>query len=155
MKNNKIFKTLIIFLILFSAILGCSRNQSKENLEEKLPAETEAKEEDQTNIKIDKQVYEEELKRTVEEIGIIHEFTPESFIKITILNKKMTRLWLDESMALSPDEQKEYLDLQNQLFFNEFGTTEEQFIKYSKENIEALNKYMETHPELIPELQKY
>jgi hypothetical protein len=148
-------KIFVIFMIIFFAIFSCSKNKEKDKTEEKVQIEKETEEREEAESKIDKEFYEEEFNSTLEEIGTIQEFTPESFVKVTILYKKMTRVWLEETMTLPSEEQKEYLDLENQKFFDAFGITEEQFIEYSQENIEELNKYMEDHPELISELQKY
>jgi uncharacterized protein YfbU (UPF0304 family) len=155
MKRKSAFKLLIIFMIFFSAASSCTKNRDKVSTEEKPPTEKETEKKEQVDTGIDKRFYEEEFKRVQEELGTIREFNPESFVKITILYKKMTRIWLEETITLPSDEQKKHLDLENQKFFSSFGTTEEKYIEYSRQNIDELNKYMEEHPELISEMQKY
>ncbi len=151
--NN--FKIIIVIAIIFSITLSCSRNREKGKTEQKLPAEKEAEEDEPIDSSFDEQYYEKEFEKILNEVGTILEFTPETFVIITILNRKMTRKWLDEAMALTPEEQKKDLDDENLSFFNAFGITEEQFIKYSQENIDKLNNYMEENPELISELLEY
>ena len=148
------FKIIIVIAVIFSTTLSCSRNREKEKTEQKLPAEKETEEDHQLDSSRDEQYYENEFEKIVNDIGKIQEFTPETFVTITILYRKMTRKWLDEAMALSSEEQKNFLDGENLSFFNAFGITEGQFIKYSQENIDELNKYMEEHPELISEMQE-
>ncbi len=149
------FKIIIVIAIIFSTTFSCSRNREKEKTEQKLPAEKGTEDDGLIDSSLDEQYYENEFEKIVNEVGTIQEFTPETFVTITILYRKMTRTWLDEAKALSPEEQKNYLDEENLSFFNAFEITEEQFIKYSQENIDELNNYMEEHPELISELQEY
>jgi hypothetical protein len=127
----------------------------KEKTDQRLPTEKEIEEDELIDSSFDKQFYENEFENIVNEVGTIEEFTPETFVIITILNRKMTRKWLDEAMILPPEEQKKYIDEENLSFFSAFGITEEQFIKYSQENLEEINNYMEDHPELIFKLQEY
>ena len=149
------FKIIVVLVIIFTTTLSCSRNRENKKTEQKLPDELEANEKKLTDSSFDKQQYETEFEIIVNEVGTIKEFTPETFVIITILNRKMTNKWLDEAMALSPEEQKHYLDKKNLHFFNAFGITEAQFIKYSQKNINELNNYMEENPELIYEMQEY
>ena len=149
------FKIIIILSIIFPSAITCSRTRAKEKTEKKLPEKSEMEEAEPIGSSVDKEGYENEFDKAVNEIGIIQDFTPETFIIITILNKKMTRVWLDEARSLPSEEQKKHIDEENLSFFNAFGTTEEQFIKYSQENIEDLNNYLEEHPELISELREY
>ncbi len=154
MASINTFKIIIVIAIIISTTLSCSRDREKEKTEQKLPAERETEEDHPFDSSRDEQYYENEFEKIVSEVGTIKDFTPETFVTITILYRKMTRKWLDETMALPPEKQKNYLDEENLSFFNTFGITEEQFIKYSQENIDELNKYMKEHPELIPELQE-
>jgi len=149
------FKIIIILSIIFLSATTCSRNRAKEKTEKKLPEKLEMEETKPIGSSVDKEGYENEFEKTVYEIGEIQNFTPETFIIITILNKKMTGVWLDEARSLPFDKQKKHIDEENLSFFNAFGTTEEQFVKYSQENIEELNNYLEEHPELISELREY
>ena len=154
MTSINTFRIIIVIAIIFSTTLSCSRNREKEKTEQKLPAEKETEDDELIDSSLDEQYYENEFEKIVNDVGKIQKFTPETFVTITILYRKMTRKWLDEAMALPAEEQKNYLDEENVSFFNAFGITEEQFIKYSQANIDELNKYMEEHPELISELQE-
>ncbi len=85
-------------------------------------------------------------------IGIVDELNPETFVRITILYRRETRVWLEQSQALALDEQEPYIEEKNAEFFTRFGLTEEEYVSYSQNNIEELDAYMEEHPELVAEL---
>jgi hypothetical protein len=108
----------------------------------------------------EKQVEPEEAdlkpeKISAEDIGIIEEFSPEIYVKITILYKNESKKWLEEFASLDPDKQKKYFEDASTAFFERFGITEEEYINYGKEHTEELDQYMNEHPELLSTLQSY
>jgi len=86
------------------------------------------------------------------QIGKIKTFTPELFVKLTIVYRRENKKWLKEVQNLPSAEQDAFIEQKNKEFFTRFGISEEQYISYSQNNIEELNKYMSEHPELLPEL---
>ena len=142
----------IIVLVIMLVMGACSRDKgravspqvtpeaspeaSPEALEKKIP------------LKKEKDTEEEQY-----DIGTIGEFTPEIFVRLTILYKKESTRWLEEAALLSDAEQHRYFEESNRSFFEYFGITEEDYIRYSTDHIDELNKYLEEHPELTPPLQ--
>jgi hypothetical protein len=90
----------------------------------------------------------------IDNIGIVNKLTPETFVKITILYNSTYQNWLEESQNLPTDEQRRFLDEMNMKFFSQFGLTEDEYVKYSQNNMEELNNYIASHPELLVKLKK-
>ena len=89
-----------------------------------------------------------------DEIGLIEGFTPEVFVKLTILYRRETKRWLSESKKLSPEKQQAYYEEANKSFFESFGTTEEEYVQYSQTHMDELNSFMSEHPELMKRLRE-
>ena len=98
---------------------------------------------------------ESEIQYSVEDIGKIESFTPEIFIKITILYRKESSKWIEESSSFPTDEQNDYIERANRLFFSQFGISENDYIQYSTNNNEELNRFLEEHPEWLSKLKQY
>lgn len=142
-------RRVVIFFVLLMIAVSCSKRGEKPLSEEMKDAETK-------DLSRTEEEYGEEKERIRKsDIGIIDEFTPEIFVKLTILYRKESALWLERAQRLEPEEREEFLERENRQFFADFGITEEEYIQYSENNIEKLNKYMSEHPELLPELQNY
>lgn len=139
----------IIVLVIMLVIGACSRDKgravSPEASQEVSPP---AQEKNKTPLKKEKDAEEEQY-----DIGTIEEFTPEIFVRITILYKKESTRWLEEAALLSDAEQHRYIEESNRSFFEYFGITEEDYLRYSTDHIDELNKYLEEHPELTTPLQ--
>lgn len=87
------------------------------------------------------------------ETGAFDELTPELFVRLTILYRSESAQWVVESSSFPDAEQQRYIDEENRRFFDRFGITEEEYIRYSTEHIEELERYLEAHPELISDLK--
>lgn len=146
--RSMIVRTASFLIAITLALSSCSRDREEAKPQEKKAIFEEKKEETQV-VDIDSERIREE------DIGIIEEFSPELFVKFTILYKNESKKWLEESASLEPEEQKQYFDEANITFFKRFGITEEEYINYGKEHIDELDKYMEEHPELLSTLQSY
>jgi hypothetical protein len=140
--------SIILFMILL-AMSACSRE--KRRLE---PAQQETPDLEPSELKEKMRFSKKDrAEEAQQEIGTIEEFTPELFIRLTILYRKQSLRWLEESSMLSDQEQQRYYEEANRQFFVQFGITEEEYIRYSTEHIEELNSYIEEHPELVSQLQ--
>ena len=135
----------IIVLVIMLVMGACSRDKGRAVSPQVTPEEIEEK---KTPLKKEKDTEEEPY-----DIGTIEEFTPEIFVRLTILYKKESTRWLEEAALLSDAEQYRYFEESNRSFFEYFGITEEDYIRYSTNHIDELNKYLEEHPELTPPLQ--
>jgi len=82
--------------------------------------------------------------------GVEDAFNPEAFVKVTIEYRRESKIWLEESRALPPEEQPGYIEESNRIFFESRGLTEEEYTTYSQIHQDELNAYMEEHPELLP-----
>jgi len=89
-----------------------------------------------------------------DEIGVIEEFTPELFVRITVLYRSESARWIAESSTLTDAEQQRYIDEENKRFFGRFGTTEDEYIRYSTEHWEELDSFIEANPEFMPDLKR-
>jgi hypothetical protein len=139
----------IIVLVIMLVMGACSRDKGRAVSPEVSPeASPPVQGEKKTPLKKEKVSEEEQY-----DIGTIEEFTPETFIRLTILYKKESREWIEEAALLSDAEQHRYFEKSNRSFFEYFGITEEDYIRYSTDHIDELNKYLEEHPELAPALQ--
>jgi len=139
--------TIFISFILFS----CSKDKREARLTPTPPSEAEKSPE----TEIAKSTLPEKLESQEEleaQIGKIKTFTPDLFVKLTIIYRRENKRWLEEVQNLPPAEQDAFIENKNREFFNRFGITEEEYISYSQNNIEELNAYMSEHPELLPEL---
>jgi hypothetical protein len=94
------------------------------------------------------------MEELIDKIGVIEEYTPELFVYLTILYKKETARWIAESSALPDAQQQHYIEEENKHFFERFGTTEEEYIRYSTEHWEELDSYIEVHPEFMSALKE-
>ncbi|HUT65179.1 MAG TPA: hypothetical protein VMZ05_03410 [Spirochaetota bacterium] len=135
----------IIVLVIMLVMGACSRDKGRAVSPQVTPEEIEEK---KIPLKKEKDTEEEQY-----DIGTIGEFTPEIFVRLTILYKKESTRWLEEAALLSDAEQHRYFEESNRSFFEYFGITEEDYIRYSTDHIDELNKYLEEHPELTPPLQ--
>ncbi|MBN2322691.1 MAG: hypothetical protein JXQ30_03070 [Spirochaetes bacterium] len=148
-------KFLYIAAVLLGLIAGaCSRQKERE---EPSTISSKSAEQKKTPPSSREEAAESERKRTdefIDEIGIIEAYTPELFVHLTILYKKETARWVAESSALSDAEQQNYIDEENKRFFERFGTTEEEYIRYSTEHWEELDRYIEEHPEFVQALRE-
>lgn len=138
--------TCLIFLLL----LSCSREQRKEKASVEGPGVTTApirpedREEErgaaETPFDID----------SFDDIGRIEKLTPELFVKVTVLYRKESKVWLDKAKTMPAGEQEKFIEDVNRKFFSYLGLTEEEYTGFSANNIDELNAYMELHPELLP-----
>lgn len=85
----------------------------------------------------------------------IDTLSPEIFVRITIQYRKEHKKWLEEAQNVMPENREEFIEKKNRAFFERLGITEEQYITYGQENVEALNAYIEEHPQLLPEAMDY
>jgi hypothetical protein len=138
---------IIVFIALMTTI-SCAKREDT-------PLFEKAKEEEKEDLSGIQKYGEEKERIRKSDIGIIDEFTPEIFVKLTILYRQENETWLETARSLEPEEREKYLEKEHRQFFARFGTTEEAYIQYSENNIEKLNKYMSEHPEFLPELQNY
>jgi len=143
----------IIVLVIMLVIGACSRDKGRAvsppaSHEASPQVSPETLEKEKTPLKKEKDAEEEQY-----DIGTIEEFTPEIFVRITILYKKESTRWLEEAALLSDAEQHRYIEESNRSFFEYFGITEEDYLRYSTDHIDELNKYLEEHPELTTPLQ--
>ncbi len=141
-------RRVIIFFVLLMTAVSCAKREDTPLPEEMKDSETE-------DLPHMEGYGEEKEQIRKSDIEIIDEFTPEIFVKLTILYRKKSALWLERAQSLEPEERDKFLERENRQFFASFGTTEDEYIQYSENNIEKLNKYMSEHPELLPELQNY
>lgn len=139
----------VIVLAFLFGMGACSGEKGRDEPENRVTPEK-TLDEDSSVLKKKTKPLKEEVQQ---EIGIIEEFTPATFVRLTILYRKESLRWLEESAVLSDLEQQHYFEESSRAFFKQFGVTEEEYTKYSAENIDELNSYMEEHPELIGELQ--
>ncbi len=144
-------RSLWIILVVIAILLSCSKREEGERREE----EEEVRKDKEDVVEEGVLSSENERMAFKNDIGIIDQFTPELFIKLTILYKRESKRWLEESTSLSPEDQKSYFEKANSTFFRTFGITESDYTSYSKSHIDELNSYMEEHPELLTELQRY
>ena len=137
-------RSIIVFTVLF-LIGACSRDKDRQKPVPETTPEIQLERRDK-----DKAPPKEEKGS---EIGTIEEFTPEVFVRLTILYRKESSKWLEDAAQLSEAEQQRYFDEENRRFFEKYGITEEDYIRYSTDNIEELNRYMEENPDLMGELR--
>ena len=142
----------IIVIVILLLMGACSREKGRAVSPEVSPemspeALPQALEGEKAPLKKEKDTEEEPY-----DIGTIEEFTPEIFVRLTILYKKESTRWLEEAVLLSDAEQYRYFEESNRSFFEYFGITEEEYIHYSTDHIDELNKYLEEHPELTTPL---
>ena len=88
-------------------------------------------------------------------IGHVDALTPEIFVRITIQYRKAHKKWLQEAQKLPPVDREGFIEKANREFFERIGITEEQYINFSRDNIDALNAYIAEHPELLPYVMDY
>lgn len=88
-------------------------------------------------------------REAVGEIGSFDRLTPALFIELTIIYRKEMKEWLQTARTLDPGMQQRYLEKANRVFFNTFGITEKEYLRYGERNQEELNRYLEEHPELL------
>ena len=139
------------FVLIFLLILLVSCGKNKTMHQEEKGAERTTKEE----AVEEESGFESEIEYRAEDIGKIEKFTPEIFVQVTIQYKKESGKWIKESGSLPAAEQNEYIEKANRLFFSQFGITEQNYLDYSQNNIEELNRYLEKHPELLSRLKGY
>ncbi len=151
-----LIRIFIIFVVIMTVLFSCDRGKrEKEPTSSLLTKEEETglrRKEDLQKVKTEE---EYDLDFSAEDIGAIKEFTPEIFVKLTILYKNESKKWLKEAQSLSPEKQTEYIEEANRSFFEQFGIKEEDYIDYSQKNIDELNAYMSEHPEFISQLNEY
>jgi hypothetical protein len=150
-RTTTTFITLTIFLL--TLVFACEKSRlgfeepgSKEKEEERVQGKEEY---------TDTQKTESALDFNAKDIGKIEKFTPEIFVKVTIIYKKESREWIQQSGSLSPENQNEYIEKANRLFFAQFGTTEEEYLGYSQNNIDELDRFLKNHPEFLSLMKEY
>ncbi|KPJ89619.1 MAG: hypothetical protein AMS17_01175 [Spirochaetes bacterium DG_61] len=151
-------KTIATVIIIFSLFLiflvSCGKN--KKGVEETTrPEEKGAELTTKEEVVEGESVSESETGYNVEDIGTIERFTPEIFVQVTILYKKESSKWIKESGLLPADEQNRYIERANRLFFSQFGITEQDYLEYSQNNVDELNRFLEEYPELLSQLKGY
>ncbi len=144
-QNNLV---IIMVFVLLVTVVSCAKREDPSRIEDIKDAETENSTHTGEYAVKRKQIQKDD-------IGIIDEFTPEIFVKLTILYRRESEIWLKEAQSIEPKQRDKFLERENEKFFTRFGTTEEEYIQYSENNIEKLNEYMSEHPELLSELQNY
>jgi hypothetical protein len=151
-----LIRIFIIFIVTMTVLFSCDRSKR-----EKEPTSSLLTKEEETGLRrkedLQKDQLEEEynLDFSAEDIGVIQEFTPEIFVKLTILYKNESKKWIKEAQSLPPEKQTEYIEKANRSFFAQFGSREEAYIDYSQKNIDELNAYMSEHPEYFSQLNEY
>ena len=140
-------RAVFLLITITFALSSCSQDREEEQPEKK--AIVEEKQEEKQAVDVASETIREE------NIGIIEEFSPEIYVKFTILYQNESKKWLEESASLDPQKQKQHFDDANMAFFKRFGITEEEYIDYGKEHTDELDKYMNEHPELLSTLQSY
>jgi hypothetical protein len=85
-------------------------------------------------------------------ISNVSELTPELFVRITIQYQRENRKWIETSQRMESKEQEVYLNRMNEDFFARIGITEQQYLAYGEQNADALDAYVQEHPELMREL---
>lgn len=141
----------ILFIIAFLELILLSCSKTREKKERgNIPLDSSEVQVEKEEIKI-QSLDEKEL---LKEIGVIKEFNPEIFVKLTILYRRESKKWLEESRSLPPEDQRNYMEGANRSFFTRFGTTEEDYISYSQSHIDELNAYMDEHPELLKDVME-
>ncbi len=147
---NGILATGILLLLLLPA---CSR--SREEKEHRAPV-VKQKQREKTPARAGKREPGAKTGNNIpENIGPIETLTPELFVQITIQYRKEHKKWLQEAQHLFPDERSDFIEKANDAFFERLGITEEEYIAYSQNNIDALNEYIEKHPQLLPDVMDY
>jgi hypothetical protein len=144
-----IFKNIPVAVLLIFIVADCSKSKKFEQSEKE---KNTYQEQDLMEKEKDVDTQSDQRKEIrAEDIGKIHEFNPEVFVKLTILYRRESKKWFEEAQSLPPDAQSKYLEEANSNFFSTFGITEKEYTDYSQNNIEELNDYMEKHPELLPQ----
>jgi hypothetical protein len=143
------FITVAIFIVMM--IIACEK--SRRGFEEPAPKEEEGVEEKEKSTNTQKT--ESGLDFNAEDIGKIEKFTPEIFVKVTIIYQRESREWIQQSISLLLETQNEYIEKANRLFFEQFGTTEEEYLRYSQENIDELDRFLKNHPEFLSLMKEY
>jgi hypothetical protein len=149
MSDTLFVRILLAALFSGAALYGCTKGKKAR----------EGQAEEVTSPQVEVQVpsaAEEPIKKELEDLldrsKPIKEFTPEVFVALTIKHRKETKRWVEESKNLSEQEQKKYIENANRAFFSSYGTNEEAFIQYPQSHMEALNSYINEHPELMKDL---
>jgi len=145
---NIILITGILFLLLLPA---CNRSREKK---EPGPSVLKQGEREKTPARAEKKEPETGASMT-DVIGSVDALTPEIFVKITIQHRKEHKKWLQEAQELPPDKRNDFIEKANRDFFKRLGITEEEYIAYSQNNIDALNAYIEENPQLLPDVMDY
>jgi hypothetical protein len=148
-------KNLCLIAIVLGVIAGACARQKDSGESTVSPRESPEKKETSTSPKDKARDREKRLSEELyDEIGAIEEFTPELFVRITVLYRSESARWIAESSSLPDAEQQRYIDEENIRFFGRFGTTEDEYIRYSTEHWEELDSYIEAHPELMSDLKR-
>jgi len=132
---------------------ACSRN--REEKEQKPPVFKQERREKEPAETGKKEPREEIGGGNFEGIGPIDTLTPELFVQITIQYRKAHKKWLEEAQELPPNNRSAFIEKANRTFFERIGITEGEYIAYSQNNIDALNAYIEEHPQLLPDVMDY
>jgi len=145
---NIILVTGILFLLLIPA---CNRSREK-----KEPGSPVLKQEERKKTPAQAEKKEPETGASMPVvIGPVDTLTPELFVQITIQYRKEHKKWLQEAQELPPDKRSDFIEKANRDFFKSLGITEEEYIAYSQNNIDALNAYIEENPQLLPDVMDY
>jgi len=144
-RNNLVILTVFFLLV---TVVSCAKREAPPHAEDIKDAESD-------NSTHTTEYGDERKQIQKDDIGIIDEFTPEIFVKLTILYRRESEIWMKEAQSIEPNQRDKFLERENEKFFARFGTTEEEYIQYSENNIEKLNEYMSERPELLSELQNY
>jgi len=127
---------IVWFLFITILLLSCSRRETRDTVPDVKSVPPAADE-----------VSESGEGRKAGRKGVL---SPEAFVKVTIEYRRESKIWLEESRALPPEEQPGYIEESNRIFFESRGLTEEEYTTYSQIHQDELNAYMEEHPELLP-----
>ncbi len=148
-------KILCFTAIVLGVIAGACARQKDSGEPSLFPRESPERKETSTSPKDKTRDREERLSEELyNEIGVIEEFTPELFVRITVLYRSESARWIAESSTLSDAEQQRYIDEENKRFFGRLGTTEDEYIRYSTEHWEELDSFIEAHPEFMSDLKR-
>ena len=151
------FKYFILIIITLFIAHSCTKLKEKkiESEEELFQVEEPYAEPEVRRERGVEETKEKVMDFSAEDIGIITDFTPEIFVKVTILYNKESKRWIEEVRSLPSNEQEKYVEEANKAFFKGFGIKEEKYLEYSQKNIDELNKYLDEHPEFLSQMQEY